>query len=461
MIKIENIEVTGWEAAIRGMRNSMNSWDKSDSVFVEDGEYHDICGDLDPSNFDVFTSLQNLILAGVDFSTINDNKIIMGTKDYELMMKLAKNGSVHAKYRRMITVYMDITAPLYWWKEFDTYKVGTVANSCSTMHKIHEKEFTINDFSYEHLGEFIANTDINKDEAFEYDDNKLFTAFDVLDLTVKVLNHYRQKYLETKDKKYWWQMIQLLPSSYEQKRTVMMNYEVLANIYHNRKDHKLDEWQEFCYCIRELPYSKLFIGAEKDNNDIPTETPNEKPIKGKYKYGNDIPKKSRELQKLNLLSHETRASLETLGKRFDLVEKHKDELKKNKFFDIGESILEIYYNPNTSSGGQFVINSIKPCEVINALKANNLYNNNFIQWLFDPTYGIGFSDLTYQNLWNTIRSTIHHHCVDIDDNKPDFDSHMKTFLNAEVLFEGKDYKDIVANILKFMDEKGVFNNDQL
>ena len=250
MIKIENIEVTGWEAAIRGMRNPMNSWDKSDSVFVENGERHDICG-------------KNLTPAKI-LPEDRETYYRIGDRDEYLMMKLAENGAVHAKYRRMIVVYMDITAPLYWWKEFDTYKVGTVANSCSTMHKIHEKEFTINDFSYEHLGEFIANTDINKDEAFEYDDNKLFTAFDVLDLTVKVLNHYRQKYLETKDKKYWWQMIQLLPSSYEQKRTVMMNYEVLANIYHNRKDHKLDEWREFCECIRDLPYGNI-ITLEPEN----------------------------------------------------------------------------------------------------------------------------------------------------------------------------------------------------
>ena len=233
MIKIENIEVTGWEAAIRGMRNPMNSWDKSDSVFVENGERHDICGkNLTPAN-----------ISPEDCETYYR----IGDRDEYLMMKLAENGTVHAKYRRMIVVYMDITAPLYWWKEFDTYKVGTVANSCSTMHKIHEKRFEREDFSIEHI------ENCNEHHWMVCMDN-----------VISSLNVARDKYLKTKDKKYWWQMIQILPSSYEQKRTVMINYEVLANIYHNRKDHKLDEWREFCECIRDLPYGNI-ITLEPEN----------------------------------------------------------------------------------------------------------------------------------------------------------------------------------------------------
>ena len=212
MIKFENTEVMGWEHAIRGCRNPMNSWEKSDSY----GECPDEgterwCGD-----------------------------IFLGPNDLDLMKRLRNAGTDHRKFMRMITVYVDITAPLYWWKEFDTYKVGTVANSCSTMHKIHAKEFTFGDFSYEHLmegGTFI------------------------IDCTIDMLNKYRVQYLKTKDKKYWWQMIQLLPSSYNQRRTVMMNYEVLANIYKSRKNHKLDEWSiGFMGWIKTLPYSELITG---------------------------------------------------------------------------------------------------------------------------------------------------------------------------------------------------------
>ena len=221
MIKVENTEVVGWEHAIRGMRNPLNSWDRSDSDFVD--------------VFDDYVDSQSYHLKSVN----------IGENDLELMSGLAKNGSVHAKYRRMITVYVDITAPFYWWKEFDTYKVGTVVNSCSTMHKIHEKAFTLDDFSYEHL--------LTEKETEWGDICPTIT----LECTISALNNFRKKFLDTKDKKYWWQMIQLLPSSYNQKRTVMLNYEVLANVYEHRKHHKLDEWREFCKWIDGLPYSKI------------------------------------------------------------------------------------------------------------------------------------------------------------------------------------------------------------
>lgn len=204
MLKIEKTDVYGWEAAIRGMRNPLNSWDKSDSEFsVED-----------------------------DF---------IGDNDLALMNKLRKAGTDHRKFMRMITVSFDIVAPLYWWKEYDTYKVGTVANSCSTMHKIHAQRFCLSDFSVDQL-----NCDVP--DCF----------LDTLDF----LNESRDKYLETHDKKYWWQMIQLLPSSYNQRRTVQLNYEVLANMYHSRKNHKLDEWHGFCEWIESLPYSELITGVE-------------------------------------------------------------------------------------------------------------------------------------------------------------------------------------------------------
>ena len=228
MIKIENVEVMGWEHAIRGMRNPKNSWDKSDSVY---GTYW---GKID--NHKCF-----------DSSGFN-----IGKDDHKLMMTLRNAGTDHRKFMRMITVYLDITAPLYWWKEFDTYKVGTVANSCSTMHKIHAKEFTMDDFSNDHL----VLWDV---------DNNVHIPMGCLQDTINVLNACREKYLETKDKMYWWQMIQLLPSSYNQKRTVMLNYEVLANMYKSRKHHKLDEWRNFCEWIEQLPYSELIIGREETN----------------------------------------------------------------------------------------------------------------------------------------------------------------------------------------------------
>lgn len=229
MIKIENAEVMGWEAAIRGMRNPMNSWVKSDSGFC------DGIGD----NFE---------------NIIKPATYRVGLNDYDLMNRLRNSGTDHRKFMRMIIVYIDITAPLYWWKEFDTYKVGTVANSCSTMHKIAAKEFTLDDFSHEDLF-----TEENLRYEAEPDSLKLLSTI------INALNAYRLVYLEEGDKSIWRQMIQLLPSSYNQKRTVMLNYEVLANIYKARKDHKLDEWRDFCDWITELPYSKLITGKEKMN----------------------------------------------------------------------------------------------------------------------------------------------------------------------------------------------------
>lgn len=239
MIRIDNYEVLGWEHVIRGMRNPMNSWDKSDSVFVDHT--------LEMWPHEMIKRFDGL-----------------GENDQKLMMNLRNAGTDHRKFMRMITVYLDITAPLYWWKEFDTYKVGTVANSCSTMHKIHAKEFTIDDFSHDQL--------IN-DENFCWDNNIMAgseyceTPYNVLETLIYALNVYREKFLKTKDKRYWWQMIQLLPSSYNQKRTVMLNYEVLTNIYKSRKNHKLDEWHVVCDWIESLPYSELITG-KKEEDDV-------------------------------------------------------------------------------------------------------------------------------------------------------------------------------------------------
>lgn len=235
MLKIENAEVFGWEHAIRGMRNPMNSWEKSDSEFITaDGDHHDITGNSGP-------------WYGEDGWSEN----LIGPEDRKLMVKLSKAGTDHRKFMRMITVYLDITAPLYWWKEFDTYKVGTVANSCSTMHKIAAKEFTLEDFSCEHL---------ISDEAIP---GRVYSAKGMMEATVDNLNMFRKLYLETQDKKYWWQLIQLLPSSYNQRRTIMLNYEVLANIYKSRRNHKLDEWHTLCDWIETLPYSELITGREE------------------------------------------------------------------------------------------------------------------------------------------------------------------------------------------------------
>ena len=247
MIKIENTEVVGWESAIRGMRNPMNSWDKSDSG-IGCNVYGQRMYCRDCKIADIPSCMHNRTLS-------------IGQNDHDLMTRLRNAGTDHRKFMRMVTVYVDITAPLYWWKEFDTYKVGTVANSCSTMHKIQEKEFTMEDFSHEHLLNMYNNAlgdalFLNGSPDIRVDGN------DLLCLTINVLNYYRRRYLETKDKKYWWQMIQLLPSSYNQKRTIMLNYEVLANIYKSRKNHKLDEWREFCNWIWSLPYSELITGED-------------------------------------------------------------------------------------------------------------------------------------------------------------------------------------------------------
>ena len=228
MIKIENVETFGWEAAIRGMRNPMNSWEKSDSVkYYANANCPGICKN-------------------------NVSGICIGFNDFDLMTRLRNAGTDHRKFMRMITVYVDITAPLYWWKEFDTYKVGTVANSCSTMHKIHAKEFTLDDFSHEHIGD-VPNCD------------PMYYA--ALEGVIMALNEARHCFLDTKDKKYWWQMIQLLPSSYNQRRTVMLNYEVLINMYKSRRSHKLDEWVKFCAWIKTLPYSELITEESKDKNE--------------------------------------------------------------------------------------------------------------------------------------------------------------------------------------------------
>lgn len=230
MIKFENTEVLGWESAIRGMRNPMNSWEKSDSGWSPDW----------PRDNYIF----------VDEDTDDYYELAIGPNDQKLMTALRNAGTDHRKFMRMITVYVDITAPLYWWKEFDTYKVGTVANSCSTMHKIADKEFTLEDFSCEHL---------ISDEAIPC---RVYSAKSMMEAIVNNLNTFRKLYLETQDKKYWWQMIQLLPSSYNQRRTVMLNYEVIANIYKSRKKHKLDEWSfGFIEWILSLPYSELITGG--------------------------------------------------------------------------------------------------------------------------------------------------------------------------------------------------------
>lgn len=228
MIKIENVVLPSpeqWKALIMGARNAKNSWDRSDS------RYSCLCMD--------------------DKRDCPAESYVIGPNDLDLMARLSNAGTDHRKFMRMITVYMDITAPLYWWKEFDTYKVGTVANSCSTMHKIHAKEFTLEDFSHEHLALYEVDGEICRD----------FKG--TLECTIDDLNVARELYLETKDKKYWNTMIQLLPSSYNQKRTIMLNYEVLANIYHSRKNHKLEEWREFCDWIETLPCVKELITFDK------------------------------------------------------------------------------------------------------------------------------------------------------------------------------------------------------
>ena len=247
MLKLENTEVIGWEHAIRGMRNPMNSWEKSDS---------------EPCN-----PLGNCFFACDRAVCEVKDHFHIGPNDLDLMRRLRNNGTDPRRFMRMIAVYVDITAPLYWWKEFDTYKVGTVANSCSTMHKIAAKEFTLEDFSCEHL---ITSHDSDHYESdyrwhSESADIDLYASpLDGLNVIIELLNVNRKAYLKTKDKKYWWQMIQLLPSSYNQRRTVMLNYEVLVNIYKSRRNHKLDEWHTFCDWIEGLPYSELIVGERSD-----------------------------------------------------------------------------------------------------------------------------------------------------------------------------------------------------
>lgn len=230
MIKIENVETCGWDAAIRGMRNPKNSWSKSDSWWSSPYEN------------------------GTDAPLF-----IVGENDLKLASALANSGPDDGKFLRMIHVQLDVTAPLYWWKEATTYKVGTVTNSCSTMHKIHAKEFELDDFSHEHI--------INSVGMGAQEIEVRISPMQALLTTIECLNSYRELYLETKDKKYWWQMIQLLPSSYNQRRTWDLNYAVLRNIYHARKTHKLDEWRELCAWIKTLPYSELITGKGEPDSD--------------------------------------------------------------------------------------------------------------------------------------------------------------------------------------------------
>ena len=260
MIKLEKTEVMGWEHAIRGLRNPLNSWKKSDSNVCARFMYDMDCRECPQGNG-----------CHADDAEI-ETKYLIGPNDHSLMMKLRNAGTDHRKFLRMITVYVDITAPLYWWKEFDTYKVGTVANSCSTMHKIHEKEFTFDDFSHELL---LSDTEENRKDIDipliidPKDFNSAFDPTEILGLTINMLNACRVKFLETRDARYFHQMIQLLPSSYNQKRTVMMNYEVLANIWKSRKNHKLAEWRnDICGWIKTLPYNELITGECSEDVEV-------------------------------------------------------------------------------------------------------------------------------------------------------------------------------------------------
>lgn len=251
MIKIEHTDVYGFEAAIRGMRNPWNSWKKSDSVMCEGADGFEDCT----------THAAKFCPRYGDFS---HDIFCVGKADYELMKKLVSLGSVHGKFMRMINVTVDITAPLYWWKEMDTYKVGTVRNSCSTMHTITEKEFTLTDFSREHLCtsdvQYYQVNDTEEDEVIDLSTS----ALEILGVTIQALNAYRKLYLKTNNEKFWRQIIQLLPSSYNQRATVQLNYAVLCNIYHYRKNHRLDEWRDFCRWVESLPYSELIIGGNAD-----------------------------------------------------------------------------------------------------------------------------------------------------------------------------------------------------
>lgn len=240
MITFEHAEVVGWEAAIRGMRNPMNSWERSDSQLCKSSDGFEDCrvgvhGGCPRRDEDYF----------------KEDIFCIGKNDFELMQRLARAGTDHRKFMRMIVVYVDVTAPLYWWKEFDTYKVGTVANSESTMHTISKRDLTLDDFSHDHI----------------YDDMTTEpSSLKALTFVIDTINQYRRLYKVSGAKGDWWQIIQLLPSSFNQKRTVQLNYEVLSNIYHARKNHKLTEWREFCHWIESLPYSELITGEEKLND---------------------------------------------------------------------------------------------------------------------------------------------------------------------------------------------------
>lgn len=249
-IKLDDVVLASpeqMEFIIEGMRNPMNSWAKSDSYCGCGSSIHrEKCEECHICQYE---------------GCIGEQEYFVGGNDHELMQRLSNAGTEHRKYMRMMPVYVRITAPLYWWKEFDTYKIGTVANSCSTMHKIAEKEFTMEDFSHEHLDAFVPENE--KHITIEGGKFISLNTEGHLRMVVHHLNFNREKYLETKDKRFWWQMIQLLPSSYNQTRNVMLNYEVLANIYRQRKHHKLDEWREFCKWIETLPYSELITGGEE------------------------------------------------------------------------------------------------------------------------------------------------------------------------------------------------------
>ena len=249
MIKLEHCEVMGWEHVIRGMRNPKNSWSLSDSGLGCDDEGC-LCRDCEHSE-NRFPGDCSAYFA-------------IGPKDHKLMMNLRNAGTDHRKFMRMITVYVDITAPLYWWKEFDTYKIGTTANSCSTMHKIHERDLTLEDFSCEKLMDN-CGLEIEFTNEGGHTDLALCGFDDILRITIDAINFARRQFLETGEKVWWDQMIQLLPTSYNQKRTVMLNYEVLANMYKSRKNHKLDEWRELCKWIESLPYSELITGEVNEN----------------------------------------------------------------------------------------------------------------------------------------------------------------------------------------------------
>lgn len=228
MIEFEHTETMGWEAAIRGMRNPHNSWDKSDSKYLRQEDGHIIA-----SRYEV------------------------GPNDHDLMMRLVKAGTDHRKFMRMIVVYVDVTAPLYWWKELETYKVGTVSNSCSTMHSIHKKPFFVDDFSCEDISDSCDRPIISA----RWQERVDWSPYEVFCTIVGLLNRCREMYLETGEKIWWRQIIQFLPSNYNQRRTLMLNYEVLANIYRARRNHKLTEWREFCHWIETLPYSELITGG--------------------------------------------------------------------------------------------------------------------------------------------------------------------------------------------------------